>query len=85
MARRLMIAVLLVLVCSLEHVKGQAPVGQCLIACGQELVSCGLDCGTRRSGGLGVLSCYQGCGARNIACIVSCVGTRVLPPKIKCG
>ncbi|KAL3634282.1 hypothetical protein CASFOL_021336 [Castilleja foliolosa] len=87
MARGLIIT-LFMLACALEVVhraEGQAQVGQCLVGCGQKLVSCALSCGTR-SGGIRALTCYQSCGTGNTGCVTSCFGTRVrAPPKHKHG
>ncbi|KAL2510931.1 Uncharacterized protein Adt_16531 [Abeliophyllum distichum] len=59
----------------LMHVEGQQ-VGQCLIGCGQKVVSCSIDCGIK--GGAAV-PCYQECGNENIGCVTSCLGTRSMP------
>ncbi|GFP97079.1 hypothetical protein PHJA_001852000 [Phtheirospermum japonicum] len=85
MARKWAI-MLVVLVCCVElmqQTEGQSSIGQCMITCSQTAISCATDCGISR-GGSGALSCYQGCGASDIACLVSCIGTQVLPQP-KCG
>lgn len=65
-----------VLICSvLMHVEGQQ-IGQCLVSCGQKVVSCSVDCGTR--GGAAV-PCYQQCGNESIGCVTSCFGTTFMP------
>ncbi|GFP97606.1 hypothetical protein PHJA_001904700 [Phtheirospermum japonicum] len=84
MARGLMIT-FIVLACALEaahRADGQSQVGQCLVGCGQKLVSCAIGCGTG-GGGIGALTCFQSCGTGNTGCVTSCFRTHALPkPKL---
>ncbi|KAH6765960.1 hypothetical protein C2S52_016943 [Perilla frutescens var. hirtella] len=74
--------IVMVVVCTIgvtmQAVEGQSRLGQCLIGCFGSAMSCVVDCGISR-GGTGTIACYQGCGAENFSCLVSCYGKQLIP------
>lgn len=54
------------------HVDGQAQFGDCIISCGQRILTCAAGCTAKL--GPGMTSCYENCGTSDISCVQSCMG-----------
>ncbi|KAL7151962.1 hypothetical protein ABFS83_04G066800 [Erythranthe nasuta] len=88
-ARKLVTAVVVVVAACVavgivQQAEAQSRVPQCIVSCSQDAISCAFKNCRISGGGTGALACYQGCGATNLACLVSCLGTQILPKPPKC-
>lgn len=70
-----LVVVALVVVYAVEG-QEQEPLGQCLVTCGEKVLTCAANCGVKG----GKTSCYQRCGSGDIGCVEYCLGIKTPPP-----